>query len=141
MKTLIKRVVKRLQIREVHSLVKDVLVKGAREEAIQQLVVVNRFGHNSANEFEVAQVIRVAVGAGIRLVGDPVPGGGSEQGIIGVEHFPGHDHKPLPQQPAGILPLFSFKHHVQPAFHLLRGSSMELAERIFKHVFSSHVNR
>ena len=97
MKTLIKRIVKRLQIREVHSLAEDVLVKGAREEAIKQLVVVNRFGHDPADEFEVTQVIRVAVRAGIRLVSDPVPGGSREQGIVRVEHFPGHDHKPLPQ--------------------------------------------
>jgi len=81
----------------MHSLAQDVLVKGPREETIQQFVVVNGLRHDPANEFEVTQVIRVTVGAGIRLVRDPIPGGGCKQSVVGVEHFPGHDHKPLPQ--------------------------------------------
>ena len=79
----------------MHSLAQDVLVKGARKETVQQLVVVDRLRYDAAHEFKVTQVIRVAVGAGIRLVSNPVPGGSREQGIVGVEHLPGHDDKPL----------------------------------------------
>jgi len=39
------------------------------------------------------------------------------------------------------LPLFAFEYDVQAALHLLRRTPMELAVRIFEHVFASYVNR
>ena len=78
LQALIERVVKRLQICEVHGLAQDVLIEGTRKETVQKLVVVNRFGYDPAHEFKVTQVVGVAVGAGVGLVGDPVPWGGGE---------------------------------------------------------------
>ena len=97
MQTLVERVVERLQIREVHWFVQDVLIKRTSKETIQQLVVVNRLRHDPADEFKVTQVVRVAVGAGVRLISDSVPRGGRKQGVIGVKHLPGHDHEPFPE--------------------------------------------
>ena len=92
---LIKRIVERLQVSDMHSLTQDVFVEGACKETVQQLVVINRLGNDPADEFKVAQVVRVAVGQGVGLVGDAIPRGGSEQGVVGVEHLPGHDNEPL----------------------------------------------
>lgn len=141
MQTLIQSVVERLQVREVHSFVQDVLVKGAREETIQQLVVVNRLRHDPADEFKITQVVGVTVGACVGLIRYSVPWGGGEEGIIRVEHLPGHDHEPFSQKSSGILSLFAFEHDIQSALHLLCASPVELSVRVFEHVFASDVDR
>lgn len=75
LQALVERVVERLQICEVYSLTQDVLIERASEETVEKLVVINRLGYDPAHEFKVTQVVGVTVGAGIRLVGDPVPWG------------------------------------------------------------------
>lgn len=75
LQALIKRIVERLQICEVHSLAQDVLIEGASKETVQKLVVINRLGYDPAHEFKVTQVVGVTVGAGVGLVRDPVPWG------------------------------------------------------------------
>jgi len=49
-----------------------VLVERARKVALEQLVVINGLGNDSANEFEVAQVIGIAMRRRINHVGDPI---------------------------------------------------------------------
>lgn len=51
--SLIEGVVKRLQICEVDSFTKDMLVKRTGKEAVQELVVVDSLGHDPADELEV----------------------------------------------------------------------------------------
>lgn len=97
LQALIERVVKRLQISEVHSLAQDVLIERTRKETVQKLVVINRLGYDPAHEFKVTQVVRVTVGAGVGLVRDPVPWGSGKEGVVGIKHLPGHDHEPLPK--------------------------------------------
>ena len=71
------------------------LVEGAREVALQQLVVVDGLGDDAAHELEVAEVVGVAVGGRVDGVGHAVAGGRQEQGVVGVEDLPRDDQVPL----------------------------------------------
>lgn len=88
------------------------LVEAAGEVAFQEPVVVHGLGHHATHKLEVAEVVGVAVGRRVDGVGDAVARRGAEQGVHGVEHLPGDNHVPLPQQAAGVLTLFPFKHNV-----------------------------
>ena len=70
------------------------LVEGAREVALEQLVVINGFGNDSPNEFEVTQVIGITVRRRIDHVGDTIAGRRREQGIHWVENFARNDNIP-----------------------------------------------
>ena len=94
------------------ALPQDVLVEAAGEVALQEPVVVHGLGHHATHELEVAQVVGVAVRRGVDGVGDAVAGRRAEQGVHGVEHLPGDDHVPLPEQPAGVLALLPLEHDV-----------------------------
>lgn len=94
------------------ALAQDVLVETAGEVALQQPVVVDCLGHHAAHKLEVAKMVGIAVGRGVDGVGDAVARRGAEQGVHGVEHLPGDDHVPLPEQAAGVLALLPFKHYV-----------------------------
>lgn len=94
------------------TLAQDVLVEAAGEVALQKPVVVHCLGHHATHKLEVAEVVGVAVRRGVDGVGDPVARRGAEQGVHGVEHLPGDDHVPFPQQASGVLALLPFKHNV-----------------------------
>lgn len=57
LQALIKRVVERLQICEVHSLAQDMLIEGASKETVQKLVVIDRFSYYPSHELKVTQVV------------------------------------------------------------------------------------
>ena len=58
---LVEGVVFALHVGVAHRLAEDVFVEGAREVALEQLVVVDRLRQEAPDELEVAQVVRVAV--------------------------------------------------------------------------------
>ena len=70
------------------SLGKNVFVERASEVALQQLLVVDGLGDDSANEPEVLEMVGVDVGDIIDGVGHSVPRAGLEQGVVGVEDLP-----------------------------------------------------
>lgn len=53
---------------------KDMLVEGAREVALQKLVVIDGFSHDAAHKLEVAEMVGVAVGRWVGDVGYSVSG-------------------------------------------------------------------
>ena len=71
------------------------LVEGPGKVAVQELVVEDGLGNDVADELEVAQMVRVAVGRRIRHVGDPIARVDHEQGIARVEDLLGNDHVPV----------------------------------------------
>lgn len=50
------------------------LVEGAREVALQKLVVIDGFSHDAAHKLEVAEMVGVAVGRWVGDVGYSVSG-------------------------------------------------------------------
>jgi len=65
-----------------------VFVEGSREVAFKQLVIEDGFGNDAADEFEVAEVVRVAVRCWIDGIRHTVTGRRTEQSIHWVEDLP-----------------------------------------------------
>ena len=86
------------------------LVEGAREVALEQLVVVDGLRDDAPHELEVAQVVRVAVRQRVDGVGDAVAGRRHEERVHRVEDLARHDQVPLAQQAARILALLTYIH-------------------------------
>ena len=137
---LVEGVVLRLHVRVVDGLPEDVLVEGAREEAVQELVVVDGLGDNPAHKLEVVEMIRVDMRARIRHVGHAIAGRGLEEGVVGVEHLPGDYEVPLPQESAGVLAFFALERDVQVRLHLLRVAPVQFAEGILEDVVATEMN-
>ncbi len=93
----------------------DVLVEGASEEAVEQLVVVDRLGDNATDELEVGQVVGVAVGGRVDGVGDAVSLRRAEQRVHRVEDLARDDNVPLAQQAARVLTLLACRKAHQSA--------------------------
>ena len=85
----------------------DVFVEGSSEVALEEFVVVDCLGDDTTDKLEVVEVVGVDVGKVVNAVGDSVTRTALEQGVVGVEDFPGDDDIPLPEQPPCILPLLS----------------------------------
>ena len=64
------------------------LVVATREVTIQEFVVVDGLSDDPTDKLEIAEMVGVAVGGGVREVGHTVPGGHLEQGVHGVENLP-----------------------------------------------------
>lgn len=64
------------------------LIEGAGEVALQQLVVINGLGNDATHKLEVAEMVGVAVRRGIDGVSNSVPWRRLEKGIHGVEDLP-----------------------------------------------------
>ena len=88
---------------------KHVFVERSGEVALQQFVVVHRFGNDAPHELVVAEVVGVAVRRRVDGVRNTVAGRRFEQCIVGVEDLTRYDQVPLSQQAACILTLLSCK--------------------------------
>lgn len=61
-----------LQVREADGYAENVLVEGPREMHVKQHIVANSLGHQSTDEPEIVQMLRIGTAVRIRLVGDAV---------------------------------------------------------------------
>lgn len=91
---LVEGVVLALHVGVLDTLAKDVLVEGAREVALEQLVVVDGLGDDAADELEIAQVVRVAVRRRVDHIRDAVTRRRREQRVHWVEDLTRDDHVP-----------------------------------------------
>lgn len=134
--SLVELVVLGLHVLGVDLDAENVLVEGAREVALEQLIVVDRFGcwpqrkkkqkhklsdknskreenrakssltDHSTDELEVEQVIGVGVAGRIYHIRHAIAGRHREQGVHRIEDLARYDDVPLAQQTAGVLALF-----------------------------------
>ena len=61
------------------------LVEGAREVTLEQLVVIDRLRHHTPHKLVIAEVIRVAVGGRVDGICDAIAGGRHEESVHRVE--------------------------------------------------------
>lgn len=65
-----------------------VFVETACEVAFKKFIVVNGFGDNSANEFVITQVIRIAVRRRVDHVSYAIARADGKQRVHGIKNFP-----------------------------------------------------
>lgn len=78
-----------------YSTSEDMFVEGPRKVALEEFVVVNGLGDETADKLKVAEVIAVDEGGWVDGVGDPIGGRNAEETVIWVENLPAHEEIPF----------------------------------------------
>jgi hypothetical protein len=86
-KYLIERVIFTFHVGIAYRFAQNVFVERASKVALEQLVIINGLGNDAADEFEVAQVIGIAMRRRIDHVGNAIAGRCSKQCVHRVKNL------------------------------------------------------
>ena len=111
------------------------LIKGPREERIQQKFIVECLSHHSSDEFKEVKVVLINARIRTWLESDSVRSR-NEQCVVGVEDLLRERQKPLASQTADIHSLLPLEFDFQLPFHLRRLVPLQLLVGIQENLIS-----
>mmetsp|Transcript_34163 Transcript_34163/g.47568 ORF Transcript_34163/g.47568 Transcript_34163/m.47568 type:complete len:319 (+) Transcript_34163:452-1408(+) len=121
-----------LDVRERGLHAQHVLVEGAREVRVEQLLVIDGLPDEAPDELEVVEVVRIDVRVRVWLEYIRVVRGGGEQAVPGVEDLARQEQEPLPGQPPSVHTGLTVEFDRDRPLQLLHAAVLDLVVRILE---------